>query len=477
MTETDVLTLEGDELLDLCRELAVLGNRVAAIQTLVTGKIWKDSQRGEIDSSEQEPLARRHGCRNAVELVQRITGESARVVNGRFRLARTVGTDVSLVGETIPAQQEHVAVALTTGRLSPESAQLISTMLAKHTSFEVAEHREMAERCLVQAATGLDFEVGDEPQLPMHADDIRMLCKRWDDALDPDGSAPDDEQRMDRRYLNLGRPDNGLVRVNGLITMEVAAALMAAKDALSNPHRPAATDGRDADGVETASGAGRNFEEEAKADLCQRVDLRTAGQLRHDAFETVLRVALAAKGLPTLGGAHTTVVVEVQEEALRRGTGSAWLLDHEGERSAISVASVKNMSCGASIQTVVRNSLGRIKQLGTPMRTFNAHQRRTIALRDQQCVIPGCTVPASWCEVHHVVPHSHGGATHTDNGVLLCTFHHRTIDTGGWEITMQDGVPSIGAPGWLGTFYPEAKQPYLHKMKPRYADPPDLWAA
>jgi hypothetical protein len=35
------------------------------------------------------------------------------------------------------------------------------------------------------------------------------------------------------------------------------------------------------------------------------------------------------------------------------------------------------------------------------------------------------------------------------NGVLLCWFHHRTIDTSGWGIRMLRGVPHIRPPAWL----------------------------
>ena len=73
---------------------------------------------------------------------------------------------------------------------------------------------------------------------------------------------------------------------------------------------------------------------------------------------------------------------------------------------------------------------GRIVRLGTEERLFNRHQRRAFALRDGACIIPGCGVPAGWCEVHHVTDHAKGGPTHTDNGVLLCWWHHRFIDTG-----------------------------------------------
>lgn len=63
--------------------------------------------------------------------------------------------------------------------------------------------------------------------------------------------------------------------------------------------------------------------------------------------------------------------------------------------------------------------------------------------------MPGCGVPAAWSEIHHVTPDSRGGPTETENGVMLCWFHHRTIDSAGWHISMIGGVPHIKAPPWI----------------------------
>jgi len=104
------------------------------------------------------------------------------------------------------------------------------------------------------------------------------------------------------------------------------------------------------------------------------------------------------------------------------------------------------------VQRVVFDDTGRIVQLGTLERVFGHHQRRAISLRDGGCVIPGCHVRAEWCEIHHVVEHSRGGPTHTDNGVLLCWHHHRTLETSGWEIRMNQGIPEVRGPSWWDAF-------------------------
>ena len=54
----------------------------------------------------------------------------------------------------------------------------------------------------------------------------------------------------------------------------------------------------------------------------------------------------------------------------------------------------------------------------------------------------------SECEIHHDIEHSRGGPTHTDNGVMLCWFHHRTLDTSGWQVRMNRGVPEVRGPYW-----------------------------
>ena len=55
-------------------------------------------------------------------------------------------------------------------------------------------------------------------------------------------------------------------------------------------------------------------------------------------------------------------------------------------------------------------------------------QRILMGLMQPYCAHPGCTVPASRCQAHHLIPHSEGGKTSIDNMVLLCRFHHSKND-------------------------------------------------
>lgn len=60
---------------------------------------------------------------------------------------------------------------------------------------------------------------------------------------------------------------------------------------------------------------------------------------------------------------------------------------------------------------------------------------RFIKTRDQHCRFPGCTHPATRCDIDHVTPWPHGPTT-AANLQTLCRHHHRTKQSHGWTITM-----------------------------------------
>jgi len=173
----------------------------------------------------------------------------------------------------------------------------------------------------------------------------------------------------------------------------------------------------------------------------------------HDVLAAALGAAARVSAQSSLAGNSPTVLVAVRQEDLAegRGTAATFTGDAFAAPAPVSIDAARQLACAGAIQRVVLDDLGAVVGLGSAERCFTGQQRRAIVLRDGGCVIPGCHVPASWCEVHHVTAHADGGSTHTDNGCLLCWFHHRTIETSGWEIRMRDGVPEVRAPEWLAT--------------------------
>jgi hypothetical protein len=136
----------------------------------------------------------------------------------------------------------------------------------------------------------------------------------------------------------------------------------------------------------------------------------------------------------------------VREDDLASDRGAGYI---DGMDEPVSIHTVRQFTCAGGTQHVILDAMGRVIALGSPQRCFTPQQRRAIALRDGGCVIPGCSIPASWTEIHHVVPDAAGGPTHTDNGCCLCWFHHRMIETSGWQVRMVGGVPYVKVPPWL----------------------------
>ncbi len=57
-----------------------------------------------------------------------------------------------------------------------------------------------------------------------------------------------------------------------------------------------------------------------------------------------------------------------------------------------------------------------------------------VIARDVTCRFPGCAVPASACDLDHVIAHPHG-PTCLCNLCALCRHHHRLKTHGGWRLT------------------------------------------
>ena len=171
-----VRDLDGSELVTLCRDAAEEINKLQALLAAASNQIWEASE----GHAGQDKLTKAYGCRSTVELVQRVTGEPASVVSARLKVGRQVAARQSLVGEELVPLQEHVAGGLESGRLNMNAAVHICKVLVKNNRSH-PEDLEMAQRCLVQAATGVDFETGDKPGMPLHADEVRRLCVAWDE--------------------------------------------------------------------------------------------------------------------------------------------------------------------------------------------------------------------------------------------------------------------------------------------------------
>lgn len=425
------------EVLATMGALEALGRVVDSRRAALAGEVAERS-RAELGEGR---LSTRKGCRSAVELVERVTQVSAVEARRRIAVGSATRARTGLTGDVFEAQFPAVGAALAAGHVGADAAGTIIRELARSRPVADPIAFATAEGALAAEAAG----AGDGAPVRCTADELRVQAQAWAAFLDQDGPEPDDERAMRRRGFRLGRARDGLIAVTGELLPEVAAGLQRLFDAHLAPR----------------SGGGFMTDAE-RADLARQAEIRTADQQRHDVMAAIIDTAARSGEHPTIGGAAPTVLVSVRATDLESGRGVAHA---DGIPVPVSLRAARHLICTGGIQTVVVDNAGAILQLGSPERCFTAHQRRAITLRDGGCLIPGCSVPAGWCEIHHVIPDREAGPTHPDNGVLLCWFHHRTIDTSGWGIRMLRGIPHLRPPAWLdpgGGWRPVTKSPTRH---------------
>jgi hypothetical protein len=450
---------------DLERSLAgasdeTFGNEVipdlpdAEIATLLetTGRIQKRIEALQVEASVQvlersapmrdDKITEKYGWARPVDLVRMLTRSDTRDANRVIKTARLLSRTRGMSsGEFLSARYPELRSAMVDGTIGVAGLLAAAEPLEHSRSRILDDARIEADRQLAMLACGIVDDAESDAAEPANPgplpvpEDLRMLSKVLLAYLDPDGAEPSDEIGARARSLIIGRERDGAVPVRGNLLPEVAGQLSLLLDSLLNPRVNAPDD--PTHGV-------RFVDSDDESELMP-LDQRARTQKMHDAFATIITTAARDGGFPQIGGAAPTLVVTVTADDYANSTGWATVVN-TGDLIPSRVA--EQTGCAGGIQRVLFDGNGRIASLGTSARIFNALQRRAITLRDGGCIIPGCTTPANWCEIHHVREHADGGPTHTDNGVLLCWWHHRNLHLSEWRIRMSNGVPEIRGPLW-----------------------------
>lgn len=107
----------------------------------------------------------------------------------------------------------------------------------------------------------------------------------------------------------------------------------------------------------------------------------------------------------------------------------------------------RQQACTNRIIPMVLGSASQPLDVGRAQRIFPRAIRRALHVRDRGCIVPGCTVPAAWCDGHHTKPWEQGGPTSLANAALLCRHHHRATHKALLSIHFEaDGLPSVSLP-------------------------------
>ncbi|MDQ1743584.1 MAG: hypothetical protein QOE23_1923 [Pseudonocardiales bacterium] len=349
----------------------------------------------------------------------------------RVRQARELAPRSTLTGDRLPPLLPATAAARAAGTITAKHAEvIIRTMDRLRAARLPVPDQTEAEAFLVEQARTFNATI------------LTGIARQLIDTLDPDGRLADEQSHQHRRFLSCVPGEDGMHRLTADLDPETAALAMTVLHALAAP-KPSTAGDRDE---------------------------RSAGQRLHDAFRSVLKLALRAGELPASGGIPATVLITMTADQFETGTGLA----HTSYGQKLSVDQALRLADQAAIGWIVHNSTGGILNYGTTRRTATDKQTLALIARDQGCAFPGCADPPEWTEKHHITAWRHGGATDLDNLCLLCDFHHDRIDTGGWSITMAGDVPWFVPPAWVD---PEQKpqrnvRPAGAPMVGRSTDPP-----
>jgi hypothetical protein len=299
--------------------------------------------------------------------------------------------------------------------VSPDQVQIIQQALSKvdRPGFDPAD-AAAGERLLTEFATSFGTK------------DLRHLAEQTVDAIDPDGTLPDDQLQQDRRHLTLRRCRDGMYAGEFRLTGAVGAKLNAILQPLSRPRL--------------------DTEVSAQGQLGQEPDGRSFGQRCHDALEEVCDRILASGDVTGTGGTPATVVVTVSLEDLQERLGYGTTSDG----TLIPVPQLLQLAREAEVIPAVMDAAGAVLTLGRTRRIASTAQTHALIARDRGCSFPGCDRPPEWCERHHIREWIDGGPTDLDNLTLLCRYHHHNFAGRGWTCRINpDGLPEWRPPRWL----------------------------
>ena len=222
------------------------------------------------------------------------------------------------------------------------------------------------------------------------------VAKNFEHRVDAAGALAEANHAYQRRYFHLSEPQNGMVRLDGVLDAEGGATLRTALQAFMKPVKD---------------------------------DGRSYGQRSADALLELCRTRSGTKR--NGAGPRPQLIIRASLETLA-GTAGAPAGELEGG-GTVPAETVQRYACDSAIIRITGQA-ELDQELNHATRTLPASTRRALESRDRHCVFPGCTRPPIWCDGHHLVWWTRGGATAMPNLALLCRPHHRMVHEDGWRL-------------------------------------------
>ncbi len=127
--------------------------------------------------------------------------------------------------------------------------------------------------------------------------------------------------------------------------------------------------------------------------------------------------------------------MHISEQALR-SHGDFHLARVENHQQVVTADQVRDWCANPDTQVTVKPILDVDQRVHVGAYEIPDRLHDQAAERDLTCVFPWCNHPARRCDTDHVIAHSDGGPTSTDNLAPLCRGHHRLKTHSAWGYTV-----------------------------------------
>ncbi|WP_299055568.1 HNH endonuclease signature motif containing protein [uncultured Nocardioides sp.] len=326
---------------------------------------------------------------------------------------RRVGSEARL-GVRV-AQRRVLATAMLDGRASLDHARAVVDCLDALPPDLVDETTmAAAEEMLVGYCT--EFTPAEVTHLGRRI--LETVAPEVADRIEAERLARAEREAWRRTKLSAKPIGEGLIRFTADISALHASILDMLLDAIGNPAHP----------------DNREGSEQRKADDGQHL---TGPERRGQAFCTLLET-LDTTDLPHRHGTAVSVAVLIDEEALRQDLVEAGFATTT-TGVEITYEQARRLLCNARVYPYVLSGKSVILDAGRTRRLIEGALRRAAEIAHHHCQARGCTVPAAWCDGHHLEQWAKGGKTRLADVALLCPHHHRRVHDPRYETRWADG--------------------------------------
>ncbi|WP_198347612.1 HNH endonuclease signature motif containing protein [Nocardia terrae] len=332
-------------------------------------------------------------------------------------------------GQLVEPTLAWTAAVQEMGLVSADSARRIAKIMDRIPADIDPVQRDKAEIQLAYFAT------------QSTPDDLPKVGDRILGHLDPDGTLTKEADRQRRRGITLGKQELDGMSAGTLSLTPIARALLdgvfaeLARPGMCNPEDPESpwrAEGVEADVLEAAA----------------RRDNRSCAQRQHDALVALLRPEMGPANLGSHRGLPVSTIITMSLAEVEAAAGVATTAS--GGTVPMEEALVLAEKSKPFLAIFDHN--GRPLHLGETKRLGNSAQRLALIAAERGCTRPGCSTPATLCQVHHVTEWSKGGLTDIENLTLACDACHSLIGDGPkkWKtVVMPEDSEHAGRIGWI----------------------------